>query len=260
MPSTKKIMIIDDEADLTGLIAFQFEANGFDVLTAHDGVKALEKVHAFEPDLIILDINMPHMGGVEFYTKICASDGKPMYPILVLTARANIESLFKDLFIDGFIIKPFDITQLVKEAASIIARHDKEKEEARVKIVEKVSSKICLVDNNPKSFNQIAGLLLNNDYTVIPAMTGALGIERMMNDVPDIALVSLGLADIPGDTVIYRLSQMARTMGIKFILFTSKTIEHEPRVMERISVKTGIFTFVEYDNYEDLLKAIKAIT
>lgn len=118
----RKILIIDDEADLTQMIGFQFTSKGFEVQTAGDGVEGLEKLKKFRPDLIILDMNMPRMGGIEFYSKICGPDGKPMYPVLVLTARANVQGLFKDLEIDGFMIKPFEIDQLITEVELIIKK------------------------------------------------------------------------------------------------------------------------------------------
>lgn len=120
MDAAKKILIVDDEIDLAQMIGFQFKANGFQVQTAGDGFKALECINTFKPDVIILDINMPRMGGLEFYKKICGPNGKPLYPILVLTARANIQELFKDLHIAGFMIKPFEIDQLVNEVNRIV--------------------------------------------------------------------------------------------------------------------------------------------
>ena len=122
MDTNKRILIIDDEVDLIQLIGFQFKSKGFEVQTADDGLEALQKVHEFRPDLIILDVNMPRMGGLEFYSKICGTNGRPLYPVLVLTARANIQGPFKDLEIDGFITKPFDIEHLVHEAELIIKK------------------------------------------------------------------------------------------------------------------------------------------
>ena len=122
MEAKKKILIIDDEPDLAGMMGHLFETKGFDVQTAADGLEALEKVHGFDPDLIILDMNMPRMGGLEFYGRICQPDGRPRYPILVLTARANIKGIFQNSLIDGFMVKPFDIDQLVKEAQAIIEK------------------------------------------------------------------------------------------------------------------------------------------
>lgn len=256
MTVNKKILIIDDEPDLAQMVAFQFKSQGFEVREASDGVVALAMVHDFQPDLIILDINMPRMGGIEFYSKICNRGGQPLYPVLVLTARANIQSLFHDLHIDGFMIKPFEIEQLTHEASVIIRK----KEEQRVNGKRsKEEHKVCVIDQDQSTFEGISHLFLNANYTVIPARNGTMAIERMMKDVPDMAIVNLGLSDIPGDIVIYRLSQMSKTMDVKFILYTSKSAEHDRKVMERISLKSGIWTFVEYDSLNDILNTAHEI-
>ncbi len=255
MDTMKKILIVDDEPDLSEMIGFQFEARGFDVQTAKDGVEALAKVHEFKPNLIILDMNMPRMGGIEFYGKICDSNNRPMYPVLVLTARANIQDLFKDFMIEGFMIKPFDIDRLIHDAEAII------KIRSRKGSVVRPSGglKICVVDNQPKSLEMVTGAFLNADFTVIPAQNGAKAVEKMMEDVPDVALVSLGLADIAGDVLINRLSQMAKTMDVKYVLYTARSEKHDPRVISRIASKTGIFTFVEYDKISDLIDQVNLV-
>jgi len=119
------ILVIDDEEDLRDTVEFQFKSKGFDVITAIDGVDALEKLESITPDLIILDINMPRMNGFEFYSKITGKDEKPKYPILVLTARTNLGELFKSIKADGFIAKPFDMDELIKEGERIIKKNTK---------------------------------------------------------------------------------------------------------------------------------------
>jgi DNA-binding response OmpR family regulator len=258
MDTNKKILIIDDEIDLTQMLGFQFKSQGFEVQTASDGLAGLAVLQQFRPDLIILDINMPRMGGIEFYSKICGSNGKPLYPVLVLTARANIQGLFKDLQIDGFMIKPFEIDQLVHEANLIIKKRSQQAPQVKSGLSSS-GRKICIVDNNQETFDQLCKQFLDADYMVIPARSGAVAVEKMMKDVPDVALVHLGLTDIPGDLVIYRLSQMSKTMDVKFVLYTSKTAEHDRQVMERISAKTGILTFVEYHQLEEILNAVNKV-
>ena len=255
MNTNKKILIIDDEVDLSQMIGFQFKAKGFEVQTAGDGLEGLAKVHDFKPDLIILDMNMPRVGGIEFYSKICGTNGKPLYPVLVLTARANVQNMFKDLDIDGFMIKPFDIEQLVREAETIMKRK-KQKVAPKNVVPKKDTRRICIVDDDKKIFDQLSGIFLDADYTIIPAKSGAMAIERMVKDAPDVALVHLGLTDIAGDIVILRLSQMAKTMDVKFILYTFHGRERDRNVLERISQKKGIWTFVEYEDLHELLHAV----
>ena len=258
MKIKKRVFIIDDEIDLTRMLGYQFESQGFEVQTASDGLEALKRVDHFNPDLIILDINMPRMGGIEFYSKICGPNGKPHFPVLVLTARANIKGLFEDLQIDGFMIKPFEIDQLVYEAGLIIKKRSQQAPASKSGFA-RGPRKICIVDQDQKVFGQLCHQFLCADYTVMPARSGAVAVEKIMHDVPDAALVHLGLTDMPGDLVIYRLSQMSKTMDVKFVLYTSKTAEHNREVMERIRAKTGILTFVEYNHLEEILDAVNKV-
>ncbi len=258
MNPNRKILVIDDEPDLTQMICFQFQAKGFDVQTAADGVEGLAKVHDFKPDLIILDMNMPRMGGIEFYSKICGTNGRPLYPVLVLTARANVQNMFKDLDIDGFMIKPFEIDQLIREAETIIKRKSQATAQKTVDPAQSMP-RVCIVDDDKKFFSQVSGMFLDADYAVIPARSGAAAIERMVKDVPDVALVHLGLADIAGDIVILRLSQMAKTMDVKFILYTFRGRERDQKVLERISQKKGIWTFLEYEDPRELLQVAQGL-
>ena len=258
MDTTRRILIVDDEIDLAQMIAFQFSSKGFETQTAMDGVEALGKLKNFTPDLIILDVNMPRMGGIEFYSKICGSNSQPLYPVLVLTARANIKDLFKQFDIDGFMIKPFEIDQLVAEAETIIKRHSRDAKKISEKTV-KGPRKICIVENEAKAFSGITAAFIGADYIVNPAHSGMDAIDRMMGDIPDVALVQLGLDDIPGDVLVFRLSQMSKTMGVKFILYTKLNNQHETPVMKGLKYKTGVFDLVEYDKPQDLLEAVDRI-
>jgi len=114
--------LIDDERDLTEMIEFQLKDEGYCVEVAYDGLEGLEKLKTFTPDLIILDINLPRMGGIEFYKKTCLPDGSSRYPVLVMTARANLESVFQGLKVEGFLSKPFEIDVLLSEVRDILEK------------------------------------------------------------------------------------------------------------------------------------------
>jgi DNA-binding response OmpR family regulator len=166
--------------------------------------------------------------------------------------------MFQDLQIDGFMVKPFEIDQLVREASLIIKRRSQQAPHTRLGGLKSLR-RVCLVEHDQGDFERLGGLLLNADYTLMPARSGTDALEKMMAEAPDAALVDLGLSDIPGDIVIYRLSQMPKTMDVKFLLYTSRTGKHDPQVMDRISAKTGIWTFVEYDRMEEVLDTLNTM-
>jgi len=117
----KTILFIDDEVDFVEMMRFQLEKEGYIVVCASNGEDALEKLEQIKPDLIILDINMPKMGGLEFYNRIITQHGRAMYPVLVLTARADLDGLFKDINAEGFLRKPFKFGEFISEVKRILA-------------------------------------------------------------------------------------------------------------------------------------------
>lgn len=113
------VLIVDDEIDIIETVQYQLEANGFIVHTAEDGEDGLNKLKTITPDLIILDMNMPKAGGMEFCENILIGK-KLKYPVLVLTARTNSEQTLDGFNIDCFMKKPFEIDDLVCNVKTII--------------------------------------------------------------------------------------------------------------------------------------------
>ena len=257
MGNSKTVLLIDDEVDLQQLVKITLKTKGYTIETANNGLEGMAKLETLKPDLIILDMNMPKMGGLEFYQKICYGTDHPKYPVLVLTARANMEQLFKQVNIDGFMAKPFEIDNLLHEVETIIEKRSHS-------AVKKTPSgnreprKLCIVENNPDLLNQIGSAFLTAGYMVNPAQNGTEGIERIANTVPDVALVKLGLIDIAGDMVILKLKMMAKTEDVKCILYSDKIAELGS-IAKRMSEKGGIDRFVELTSPQNLLDAVDEV-
>jgi len=242
-------MLVDDETDLLEALRFELEKTtaAYKVIGARNGQEALDKIaEGICPDLIVLDINMPKMGGLEFYKRICES-GKPKYPILVLTARANLEGLFKDLEVDGFMSKPFEIEDFLKEVGTII-----EKRYPRPVIAEKVPVKkrslpkrVLIIEDNDKAFDTIAIAFLKEGYEVNYARSGVDGVEKVLSNPTGVVLVNLGLSDIPGDIVAAKLKKMPKTMDIPIVLYTPYSDSMNEAVAEQICKNSGVEKIVK---------------
>jgi len=257
MSEQKVILLIDDEINLQQLMKITLKSKNYHVETANNGIEGLAKLETIKPDLIILDMNMPQMGGLEFYQRICYGGSQPKYPVLVLTARANMEQLFKEVNIDGFMAKPFEISDLLHEVETIIQK----KSNAAVKTTAsgaREPRKICIVENDADALSKIASIFLSAGYMVNPAQNGTEGIERIAQTVPDVALVKLGLVDIPGDLVILKLKKMAKTGNVKYILYTEKSA-YSATIAGKIGDKEGIDRFVEFSGPQDMLKIVNEV-
>ena len=253
MSDKKTILLIDDEIDLQQLVKIALNSRGYKVETANNGLEGLEKLKTITPHLIILDLNMPKMGGLVFYQKICDKNNQPKYSVLILTARANMATLFQDFIIDGFKTKPFEIDELLDEVDTIINKKFGIVKKINVSGVER-AAKVCIVDNNQEELKKIGECFLKAGYVVNSATNGAEAIEYIYGNLPDVALIKLSIPGISGDSVIVQLKRMARTHNIKFILYTEQVAE-KTIILDRISSKAGIDSFVEYLNPQQLVNA-----
>lgn len=257
MKDKKTILVIDDEEDLREMVQYQFEARGYNVETAEDGIAGLEKLKTCNPDLIILDMNMPRMGGIEFYNNICTSDGKPSHSVFVLTARANMEQLFKDFNVDGFMAKPFEIDKLIREVDEIIKKKASMGFEEDVFKFNELKT-ICIVEDDMKLQSELALIFLKKDFCVYTAKAGIEAVEKITNNPPNFALIKLGLKDMPGDLIILKLRQMVKTKHVRVVLFSNDS-NANLAISEIMESKSGVTKYVETANPEILLETIKSL-
>lgn len=122
--TTKRILAVEDHDLLLDAIRDILEAEGYEVVTASDGVEALEKLQTFVPDLIVADISMPRMDGYTFYQKVRENPAWVPIPFVFLTARAEREDRLrgKALGAEDYLTKPFDPQELVVVVQSRIGR------------------------------------------------------------------------------------------------------------------------------------------
>jgi len=117
----KKILVIDDEEDLLELLTTRLQNEGFEVACALNGKEGLEKAADWKPDLILLDIMMPEMDGIQTLRALKETTGTRGVPVIMLTCKGETETIFKTekLGSTDYIIKPFDSTELL----SLIKRY-----------------------------------------------------------------------------------------------------------------------------------------
>lgn len=110
----KKILIVDDEADLVKLVQKRIQANGYQVHSYCHGEGAFETVKQMHPDLLLLDLHMPQVSGEEIFKRIRAQDELRDIPVVFFSADATQEGhCLEDLKADGFLAKPFETNDLL---------------------------------------------------------------------------------------------------------------------------------------------------
>jgi len=116
----KKILVIEDEKEIRDFVIEVLQKEGYAVAGASNGKEALRILEKITPHLILLDVTMPVMGGLEFCRHIVGSKGNIPIPILVLTARAELESVFQAMNVYKFLSKPFQVKELVTAVHQIV--------------------------------------------------------------------------------------------------------------------------------------------
>jgi DNA-binding response OmpR family regulator len=120
-----KILVIDDDRVLADVVSFTLRREGYKVIQAYDGVTGLNRWENEEPDLIILDVNMPKLDGFEVCRQIRE---RSEIPIILLTVRGEEDDIVSGLDIgaDDYIVKPFSPRQLVARIRAILRRSKSE--------------------------------------------------------------------------------------------------------------------------------------
>lgn len=118
----RRILIVDDEDDILDLLQYNLKRNGFETLVARDGVTALDRARTESPDLIILDIMMPGMSGIDVCRRIRQDAHLRTIPVLMLTARTEEEDQVKGLDVgaDIYLGKPVSVPILISQIKALL--------------------------------------------------------------------------------------------------------------------------------------------
>jgi DNA-binding response OmpR family regulator len=118
----KRIMVVDDDANLRRLLSYNLSQSGFDVLMVNRGDTAMEKLKVFNPDLMILDIMMPGLDGLSCLKSLRDNPNTRGLPVILLTAVADLDTRLEACRtkVSKFITKPFNLPELLGEVNKLL--------------------------------------------------------------------------------------------------------------------------------------------
>ena len=118
------ILVVEDDTDILQLVAHNLKAAGFDVLTAQDGYEALSLARNHLPDLIVLDLMLPGLDGLEVCKELKRGSATQNIPVLMLTARGEeVDRIVGlELGADDYVVKPFSPRELILRVRAILRR------------------------------------------------------------------------------------------------------------------------------------------
>src|SRR5512140_1007294 len=117
-----KILIVDDDATTRKLLGLFLKAKGYEVAYAENGLDGLEKIGTAEPNLIITDLNMPYMDGIEFVKTVRADPARAELPVLMVTTEGDPEERDRAVAagVNGYLIKPVSADVLTQNIRHIL--------------------------------------------------------------------------------------------------------------------------------------------
>lgn len=245
----RTVLVIDDEPAIVDIIRRHLEGAGYKVYTAYDGEEGLKKAREFQPSLVILDIIMPKMDGIRFYSNIVVNNHEKMFPVLVLTERGEFKALFKDVEADGFISKPIDFKKLLAEVDRIFLKYKRMNYSV-------ASRSVLIVEDNSVVLGAMLLAFAQDGFFVRSAKSVEEASQHLLSEPLNLVVAKLplcemvcGLREVPGliakDTVI--------------LLYASRGLDLDKGVIKKLCENAGVTLseLVRTDNPADLLRRAK---
>jgi len=252
----KNILLVDDDKSILKSLSDFLAFRGFNVTVAESGEEGLEKINVLRPDIILLDVNMPGMGGIGFLKRIMLSDGSLQYPVLVFTARTATEEFFRGIAVDGFIAKPCDNTELLDKIHEVFAKRNR------------TTLKTIIIGEDDRDVaDRLVAVFGDAGFDIEKVETGPKVIERATVFLPNVILVKKVLTGMNGDSVASILQAMPRTQLIPVVLYhaNGKGNGHANSVVmkredeDRLRHLKGIKKYLLTDEPIHLLKAVNEV-
>ncbi len=204
----KKILVVDDELNMRNLLYSVFSKEGYKVLTALEGEEAVEIVRKEKPDLMLLDIRMPKLDGIETLKRIREFDNRIKIIILTAVGTAELERQARLNGACGFLKKPFDVYGITNVVKQILWERPELGNEGK---------KILVVDDNPKICAVLKAFLSNRGYSPIIAASGEEALEKIKTAKPIIVLLDIKMPGMDGLMTLKRIKGINEDIGVIMI-------------------------------------------
>lgn len=237
-----KILTVDDSKTIRMIVARAFKPFTCEILEAADGVEGLAVVKRQRPDIIILDLTMPIMDGVEMLTKLKSDPDLKSIPVVMLTAESGRENVLRiaKLGVRDYLIKPFKEDIIIERVGRIIDLKARTEAVAKVKRFDDPLH-LLLVDDKPAILEQIQAGLGDTTWSVQALSQAGQAVDHCSQKLPDVILVSLSLPENAGFMLFQMFRASIKTKSIPILALSVKTATEEQARAQQLGF-TGIVT------------------
>jgi len=232
MQSGNTVLFIDDDNHLTRIVRDFLKHEQFNVHTAASAEEGLRLLQKLTPDIVVLDISMPGIGGIGFLKRISNPDGSLQHPVLVLTARAVMKEFFDTVAVDGFLPKPCSELDLIRKIREIIsAREDNRKAGEESAATGVPTRKNVVVGEDDEDMRKIyAQTFKDCGFDIHLAATGPEVLEQAVAVHPDAIVMKELLPNMNGSVVARLIKTMPNTRRIPVIVHDNTRTTKPPAI------------------------------
>jgi len=219
-----KILTVDDSKTVRIIVKKAFKSYDCEIVEAANGVEGLAAAAKETPDLVLLDITMPVMDGVEMLTKLKADPALKGIPVIMLTAEGGRDNVLKiaKIGVRDYIVKPFKEDVLVEKVGRIIDLKPLSDGPQKAKSIFDPAS-ILVVEDKPAIIQQIQEGLKHTPWKIHGVNTTGEGIDFCSKNTPDLIIISLSLPEDAAFTLFRLIRQNVKTKYTPIFALVVKT-------------------------------------
>lgn len=219
-----KILTVDDSKTIRMIVAKALKPFECEVFEAANGVEGLAVASREQPDLIVLDLTMPIMDGVEMLSKLKSKPELKAIPVIMLTAEAGRENVLKiaRMGVRDYLIKPFKEELLIERISRVVELKPKGESTSKIRRFDDPIS-LLVVDDKPAICELLKEGLADIPWTVVGRSQGGEAVDYCSQALPDVILVSLSLPDSAGYTLFQMLRASNKTKNVPIFGMCVKT-------------------------------------
>lgn len=224
-PEKRSVLYVDDSPVMHHFVKTALKDSGYNLIEANDGVEGYEKYCEHLPNIIVTDIEMPNMNGLELCKKIKENNEGRFIPIVILSSKSqpiDIDTAF-NFGADDYLVKPVSPENLLEKIKDYFGVLDRKKR-----------NKILVVDDSKVSAEMITHALMKNAHNVIMTSNAEDAYRIAVEERPEIVITDVEMPGMNGYDLVKMIQENPETKGASFIMMSSRDRKSDIKKSEKL--------------------------